>query len=209
MAEADPEYLFFLECEAFLTQEASAEIEARIKGRMAQPLGDRLARLPLEDRDGNVVVHSIAYLPQVEDVLKACRKAGVTARQFKYDRAAWQAEKQELDTLKMEFQNMQQRLNQLSTDRFQDMFVALMHLKVMRAYIEGVLRFGIERQFMIGLLCPRRGMERVLLQQMTEALVTDVNEREFYGEKMDVNEADDYWPFVSLPLTSPAHVFEH
>jgi len=32
---------------------------------------------------------------------------------------------------------------------------------------------------------------------------------EYYGEKMDAAEADDYWPFVALPLTSPQHVFEN
>jgi len=30
---------------------------------------------------------------------------------------------------------------------------------------------------------------------------------EYYGEKMDAQEADDYWPFVCIPLTSPMHVF--
>jgi len=41
--------------------------------------------------------------------------------------------------------------------------IALMHLKVIRAYIEGVLRFGIEKKFMIGLVCPRKGAERLIL----------------------------------------------
>jgi len=37
---------------------------------------------------------------------------------------------------------------------------ALMHLKVIRAYIEGVLRFSLEKNFMIGLLCPKRNSEK-------------------------------------------------
>ena len=85
--------------------------------------------------------------------------------------------------------------------------VALMHLKVIRAYIEGVLRFGIEKKFMIGVVCPRKNTERLILTQMTEVLA-EQDLREYYGEKMDANEADDYWPFVCIPLTSPLHVFE-
>jgi len=54
-------------------------------------------------------------------------------------------------------------LNQVATDLFQDSMVALMHLKVIRAYIEAVLRFGIEKQFLIGLVCPKRGAERQIL----------------------------------------------
>ena len=84
--------------------------------------------------------------------------------------------------------------------------VALMHLKVIRAFIEGVLRFGIEKRFMIGLVCPKRGAERPILLQMNECLA-EAHLREYYGEKMDAQENDDYWPFVCIPLTSPMHVF--
>ena len=54
-------------------------------------------------------------------------------------------------------------LNQVATDLFQDSMVALMHLKVIRAFIEAVLRFGIEKQFLIGLVCPKRGAEKQIL----------------------------------------------
>lgn len=82
-----------------------------------------------------------------------------------------------------------------------------MHLKVIRCYIEGVLRFGISKNFMIGIVCPRKGAERSILNQMNEALADD-HLKEYYGEKMDAQEADDYWPFVCIGLTSPMHVFD-
>ena len=86
--------------------------------------------------------------------------------------------------------------------------VALMHLKVMRALIEGALRFGVVKKYMIGLVCPKKGAERSILTQMSNCLAEE-NLREYYGEKMDATEQDDYWPFVAIPLTSPIHVFEH
>lgn len=86
--------------------------------------------------------------------------------------------------------------------------IALMHLKVIRAYIEGVLRFGIEKTFMLGLVCPRKGAERTILTQMNTCLAEE-HLREYYGEKMDAQENDDYWPFVCVPLTCPLHVFDH
>lgn len=82
-----------------------------------------------------------------------------------------------------------------------------MHLKVIRAYIEGVLRFGLSRPFLVGLVWPRRGADKLMLTQMNEALA-DENLKEYYGEKMDQNEAEDYWPFVSVALSSPMHVFD-
>jgi len=62
--------------------------------------------------------------------------------------------------------------------------IALMHLKVIRAYIEGVLRFGIEKTFMLGLVCPKKGTERTILTQMNTCLAEE-HLREYYGEKMD------------------------
>jgi len=42
---------------------------------------------------------------------------------------------------------------------------------------------------------------------MTEVLAED-DLKEMYGEKMDANEAEDYWPFVSIPLTSPMFLIQ-
>ena len=39
-----------------------------------------------------------------------------------------------------------------------------MHLKVMRAYIDGVLRFGIEpKKFTLAIVMPRRSTEKSIL----------------------------------------------
>jgi len=49
---------------------------------------------------------------------------------------------------------------------------------------------------------PKKGVEKQILQDMTKTLA-DQNMLEMYGEKIDANEADDYWPFVCIHLTSP------
>lgn len=100
------------------------------------------------------------YKPQLEDAIKACRKVGVLAKAFVFDRDAWDEEKKELINLQDNFENRRINLHQVSTDLYQDSMMALMHIKVIRAFIEGILRFGIERPQIIGLVCPRKGMER-------------------------------------------------
>lgn len=161
----------------------------------------------IDDREHNKVYHTICHKPQMDDAIKALRKIGIVAKPFIYDRPTWEAERRELVTLKEQFENKRKHINQVSTDLFQDCIVGLMHLKVIRAYIEGVLRFGIEKRFIIGLICPKKGSERQILTQMNTALAEE-HLREYYGEKMDAQEQDDYWPFVCIPLTSPMHVFE-
>ena len=180
--------------------------EAQSK-RMPGGFAPRLRPTGLTDQEGNTVYCTIVHKPQIEDVVKACRKSNVVAKPFDYDKEAWEREKVELATLKESYDNKRKRLNQVSTDIFQDCMVALMHLKVIRAFIEGVLRFGIEKVFMIGLVCPRKGYDKIILSQMNQVLAEE-HLREMYGEKMDVQETDDYWPFVQIPLTSPAHLFE-
>lgn len=77
-----------------------------------------------------------------------------------------------------------------------------MHLKVIRAYIDGVLRFGIPPTFYMGIVFPKKGEEKKILQAMSDHLA-EAEFRGMYGEKLDASEADDYWPFVCVPLTSP------
>ena len=43
---------------------------------------------------------------------------------------------------------------------FQELFIGFMHLKVMRAYIDGVLRFGIPATFFLGVVIPKKGTDR-------------------------------------------------
>ncbi len=45
------------------------------------------APLNLEDKDGNAVFRLVAYKDQAEDVIKACRRKGFTARTFTYNKA--------------------------------------------------------------------------------------------------------------------------
>jgi V-type H+-transporting ATPase subunit C len=75
--------------------------------------------------------------------------------------------------------------------------MALMHLKVMRAYIDGVLRFGIPPKFYLGIVKPGRGKEKSVLHTMTEAFI-DPSLKEMYGSKEDANDAEDFFPFVSI-----------
>jgi hypothetical protein len=45
-----------------------------------------------------------------------------------------------------------------------------MHLKIIRVYIDGVLRFGIPPTFYIGLVLPRKGEEKRILQVLSDHL---------------------------------------
>ena len=77
-----------------------------------------------------------------------------------------------------------------------------MHLKVMRVFIDGVLRFGIPPRFYIGIVRPAKGQEKTVLQKLSETFA-DKNMADMYGSKDDTNDTEDFFPFVSVALTSP------
>jgi len=82
-----------------------------------------------------------------------------------------------------------------------------MHFKVIRAYIDGVLRFGIPPKFWLGIIMPRKGAEKSIMFDMMNVLAEE-GLKEMYGEKntQEQQDADDFWPFVSVPLSIPEHI---
>lgn len=77
-----------------------------------------------------------------------------------------------------------------------------MHLKVMRAFIDGVLRFGIPPKFYIGIIKPPKGGEKAALEKLAQAFA-DKSMMEMYGSKDDGADSEDFYPFVNIVLTSP------
>lgn len=166
-----------------------------------------LLNLGISDKEGNSVYRVVCARDQAEDFLKVMRRKQITARNFDFNFEEWKKEKEELTLLREQLKNDQANCHLIATTSMAEVFSALMHLKVIRAYVEGVLRFGIGKEMFLGVIIPRKGQEREILQAMTEALAED-DLREMYGEKMDANEAEDYWPFVSIPLTSPMFLIQ-
>jgi V-type H+-transporting ATPase subunit C len=138
--------------------------------------------LKITDKEGNGVYRITVFKAQAEDVIKALRRKGYTSRTFNYDKPAWEKETQQRGILKEKVANLTTTVMRTAINSFQQNFIALMHLKVVRAYIDGVLRFGIPPKFYIGCVMPKKGIEKQVLHEMTEVLA-DKSMREMYGEK--------------------------
>ena len=84
---------------------------------------------------------------------------------------------------------------------FSELYVALIHLKAMRAYIDGVLRFGIPPKFLLTVVNVRPGYEKKLLKGLTDLFVGS-KEREMYGSKEEIGDSEDFYPFVYVTITN-------
>jgi V-type H+-transporting ATPase subunit C len=85
---------------------------------------------------------------------------------------------------------------------FSELFIALMHLKVIRTYIDGVLRFGIPPNFYMAIVKPHKNMDKKLLSALSDTFC-DASMKEMYGSKEETNDTEDFFPFVCIHLTSP------
>ena len=65
-----------------------------------------------------------------------------------------------------------------------------MHLKVMRTYIDGVLRFGIPPRFYLGIVRPNKEQEKKMLDEMNHVFC-DPTMKDMYETKEDANESED------------------
>lgn len=86
---------------------------------------------------------------------------------------------------------------------YQELFVALVHLKIMRTYIDAVLRFGIPPKFFLGIIQPSKGSD----QKIKDALTGEFSEehlKEMYGAKEDAND-EDFFPYIMNELSDPMY----
>lgn len=76
-----------------------------------------------------------------------------------------------------------------------------MHLKIMRTFIDGVLRFGIPPKFFMGIVKPGRNMDSKIMAKLTDIFAED-HLKDMYGSKEDAQD-EDFFPYVSNTLSSP------
>jgi hypothetical protein len=59
-----------------------------------------------------------------------------------------------------------------------------MHLKIMKIFIDGVLRFGIPPNFFLGIVKPEKNADGKIMKNLLNVFAED-HLRDMYGEKTD------------------------
>ena len=98
--------------------------------------------------------------------------------------------------------SLQHKTMQICFYNFNELFQALLHLKIMRTYIDGVLRYGIPPKFYMGILKPAKGQDKKIMDKMLK-IFAEEHLMEMYGQKEDAQD-EDFFPYVCNQLTNPA-----
>lgn len=125
---------------------------------------------------------------------KACREKRYVVRDFKYDPSQASRSAMALEQLQVEVDGMKSGLMRWCKTHYGEAFVAWMHIKVIRVFVESVLRYGLPVDFTAVLYKVTSGKDVQLLAALDKALSTSNN-----VELVEEDEgADDYHDFVLI-----------
>ena len=86
--------------------------------------------------------------------------------------------------LQLDLKNLNLKMMNMCQHNFQELFQALLHLKIMRTFIDGVLRFGIPPKFFMGIIKPTRNSDAKIMQKLTDVFAEE-HLKDMYGQKED------------------------
>ncbi|GAA5904123.1 hypothetical protein JCM6882_003951 [Rhodosporidiobolus microsporus] len=105
--------------------------------------------------DDEFILFSVTIFRRVKDEFsQKAREKKFIVRDFTYDEQAIAKQKRELEELIVEEKEMWADLLRLSRINFSELFQLLVHLKVVRAYVESVLRYGLPAAYFAAIVKP-------------------------------------------------------
>jgi len=127
------------------------------------------------------------------EFMKACREKRFVVREFVYDPNQASESAMALEQLQVEVDGMRSGLTRWCKTHYGEAFVAWIHMKVIRVFVESVLRYGLPVDFTAVLYKLNKGVN--------DQVFTDVLDKEL-GSEQDKDDAGDdgeeYHDFVLL-----------
>ena len=146
------------------------------------PMSDKY--LDNEDAEGNQLWRITIMKETAAEYIRLLKKSGFVSQEFNFDQEKHVEDQKIESQLRVDLGNVNLKLLNTCFYNFQELFQALLHLKVMRTYIDGVLRFGIPPRFFLGIIKPTKNMDNKIMQRLTDTFAEE-HLREMYGQKED------------------------
>jgi len=108
-----------------------------------------------------------------EGISQICRDKRYVLREFQYDPDQSSKSAMAMEQLQVEVDGMRSGLTRWCRTHYGEAFVAWMHIKVIRVFVESVLRYGLPVDFTAVLYKVKNGMENQLTEALDKAFGTD------------------------------------
>jgi V-type H+-transporting ATPase subunit C len=157
--------------------------------------------LEIEDKDSNHLMRVIVMENSADSFLYKCKqKIHFTAKMFDYDEEKYQHDLEEAKVIEGKLNKLVGKLEKRCYYSFSELYVASIHLKTMRTYIDGVLRFGIPPKFLLTVVNAKSGYDKKILKQLTDQFA-DGKMKDMYGTKEEIGDTEDFFPFVYVQIS--------
>ena len=122
----------------------------------------------IADKDRYQLIRIICWREKAKEYCDKAKVQGILVKQFDFNPDKFKEELKELTKIEAALQTAQTKLMQKSFFGFSELYIALIHLKVMRAFIDGVLRFGIPITFAIAIVRPFPSQEKAIMETLNQ-----------------------------------------
>jgi len=154
----------------------------------------------VDDKDGNSIWRVVVFKKSAEAFKKACREKRYVVRDFEYSEDAYKKLKAHREEVEASVKRHHELVKTLYQAAWSDCFVAWIHIKAMRVFVESVLRFGMPPNFAAFILSPKAvAPARKALADMLGKSTTADSAKKFADAAQE--DGEEFFPYVSLSFT--------
>jgi V-type H+-transporting ATPase subunit C len=157
--------------------------------------------LLLEEDNDFCLYRVVLFRKFSEDFKSQARERKFIVRDFKFDpNRTGKADKKKMDAEK---EKLRKALIRWCKTNFSESFIAWIHLKAIRVFVESVLRYGLPTNFQAMLLVPNKNKDSKLRKALAE-LYGHLSSKSIFNKDSkddeDGPEHENFYPYVSLEI---------
>ncbi|KAM3137652.1 hypothetical protein pb186bvf_010266 [Paramecium bursaria] len=140
--------------------------------------------------------------PVEEVIINAKEKLRITLKEFEYKPTESRDREKQRHELKSKSDNANAILKQACEKAYSDLYITYLHLKQLRLVVDVAMRFGTQDQTLTCIIRPEQGKEKKIQQSLLN-LFADQSQVQLYGTKEELEDTEDFFPFVYVPINIP------
>lgn len=153
----------------------------------------------VDDKDGNTLWRVVMFRSAVDGFKKSCREKRFAVRDFEYSKDGYVKLEQQRKNVEESVKRQRDLVYGLYQAAWSDVFVAWMHIKAMRVFVESVLRFGMPPSFASFIMSPKGD------STLARKALADTLGKQAVAISASMSETadgdDEFFPYVSLSFT--------
>lgn len=152
----------------------------------------------LIDKAGNTLWKVVVFRKFVNNFIDAAKEKKIVVRNFTYDEKVYNDMIDKKTKIEAEIIRQETFLRRMCLAAFSDIFIAFIHINILRVFCESVLRFGVPPNFAsFSIRINGENKEKKVRKKLYDIFATNDTIGKNYIEKAD-NADEEIYPYVSV-----------